>query len=222
MASKLCVHEKRIILILLNFGDSWAHAADVEKGEGYAWVMSYPLEAQVLDFSVPSSSVPSMILQLQTFLEYNYDPNANYRALFFITAQERQLTFDKNGKPVELHPNHDGEYYAKYYNNRQGNFNLNTAVIALQSMCRRYQIDDHYLLGWQLTPLWKEVDTTKFYDQGRSSAINMFNGPKTSLQELIDTKSDCLIENNWHPSKQGHFVIAEKWLDWINYTQSIA
>jgi hypothetical protein len=202
---------------ILNFGDSWAHGGDVERDQRYCYLLSCSLRKQLKDYSVSSSSAGNMILQLQEFLNNDYDPNHSYTALFFVTAQERQLLFDKQGRPVDLSPQSDSEYYLKYYNNRLGNFSLNNTLITLQAMCRRYKIDDYYLLGWQLPTLWHEVDVTKFYDHAQSNALNMMAGPDApSLIDLMTQGHRCLVSpTNGHPSKEGHRMIYEHWLKWI-------
>lgn len=201
---------------ILNFGDSWAHGCGVDKTDSYSYLMSCSLRYQWKDYSIPSSSNGRLILQLQQFLEVDYNPDHNYTALFFITAQERQLMFDESGNPKEFHPQQHGAYYLEYYNHRLGSFHLNTTIIALQSMCRRYKIKDHYLLGWQLPLLWHEVDITKFYDYGRSNAVNMFDGPDSTLYDIMGKGHPCVISpNDGHPSKLGHNIISREWLKWI-------
>lgn len=201
---------------LLNFGDSWANADGVDKEKGYSHQMACSLRMKWLNYSVSSSSAGRMVLQLQEFLNSEYNPAYNYTALFFITAQERQLLFNDSGKPFDIYPADHGEFYSKFYNHRLGNYSLNTTIITLQSICRRYKIKDHYLLGWQLPRLWNEVDTSKFYDFGRSSAINMFAGPDANLFDMMTASHPCLISNvNGHPSERGHQVIYSEWLKWI-------
>lgn len=205
---------------ILNFGDSWAHAADVGHEHGYSYLMSCSLKLTWKDYSRPSSSVGNMILQLQNFLKTDYNPNHNHTALFFVTAQERQLMFDANGTPVDYHLQQHGEYYQKHYNHQLGNHNLNTSIITLQSMCRRYKIKDYYLLGWQLPMLWHEVDVTKFYDHGCSNAINMMAGPEANLIDMMSGSHPGLVSStNGHPSKDGHRKIYEEWLKWMQKPQ---
>lgn len=199
---------------LLNFGDSWSHAADAGREYGFSKLIAAELNLSWQDYSVPSSSVPRMVLELQNFLEVGYDPECNYTALFFVTAQERQLLFDSNGDPREMHVNDDRSYYAEYYNHRLGNFTLNTSIITLQSICRRYKINDHYLLGWQLPVLWPGVDVKKFYNNGQSNAVDMFDSNKKDLYELIRQAHPCL-RSDGHPSIEGHRQIAKHWIKWI-------
>lgn len=209
-----------MINYIVNFGDSWAHAvsakSEVTKTDGYSYLMAKDLGVQWLDYSITSSSSGRLVLQLQDFLKSKYDPSNDYIALFFVTAQERQLMFDENENPIEVHPQTHAEYYKKYYTDKLGNHNLNTTLIALQSMCNMYNIDDHYLLGWQLPTLWPEVNTNKFYDYGRSCAINMFAGPGANLINMMTASDPHLISNvDGHPNKKGHQVIKNEWLRWI-------
>ena len=160
---------------LLNFGDSWAHGAGVEPAERYADIMAQRWDYPLLDYSQPSTSAARMILQLQTFLDTAYTPGKDYTALFFITAQERQLLFSDTGEPREMHvqSQSDRDYYSEYYTSRLGTLVLNTTLITLQAMCRHYYIKDYYMLGWQYPVLWPTVDTSKFYAGARSNAVNI-------------------------------------------------
>ena len=196
---------------LLNFGDSWAHGADAGFLNRYANQMAEKLNRPVLDYSQPSTSAPRLILQLQTFLQTEYNPQVHYIALFFITAQERQLLFRNNGEPRDLHVQGDSDYYGKYYTTRLGNFTLNTTIITLQAMWRKYNIQDHYMLGWQYPILWPEVDTGKFYNSGQTNALDLILGTdtKSKLHE-VDALHPGFI--NGHPSIDGHQIITNKWL----------
>jgi hypothetical protein len=200
---------------ILNFGDSWAHGYDAGYENSYAHIMSKTLNLRLLDFSIPSTSASRMIVELQNFLQNNYDPNNSYTALFFITAQERQLLFRDNGNPRDMHVTEDGDYYGKYYTNRLGNFSLNTTVITLQTICTKYNINDYYMLGWQYPTLWPEVNTAKFYNHGNTNALNIImNDPtKFNFYELdLDNHPGFITR---HPSAQGHQLIANSWTSWI-------
>jgi hypothetical protein len=200
---------------LLNFGDSWAHGYDAGYKNSYAHLMSASLNSQLLDFSIPSTSVPRMVVELQNFLQNNYDPNNSYTALFFITAQERQLLFQDNGNPREMQIIEDSDYYGKYYTNRLGNFSLNTAVITLQAICTKYNINDYYMLGWQYPTLWPSVNNAKFYNHGNTNALNiiMNDSNKFKFYELeLDDHPGFITR---HPSAHGHQLIANSWTSWI-------
>ena len=200
---------------LLNFGDSWAHGMDAGVGHRYADLMSTRLNMSLLDYSIPSTSASRMVVELQNFLQTGYDPQMSYTALFFITAQERQLLFKDNGDPCDLQINNEEDYYKKYYTNRLGNFTLNTAIITLQTMCKKYGIRDYYMLGWQYPILWPAVDTNKFYDNGKTNALDIIlkTGTKSKIH-LLDIDHAGLV--NGHPSIAGHSTITNMWLAYIN------
>ena len=161
-----------------------------------------------------------MITQLQQFLESRYDPNNQYTALFFITAQERQLLFRENGEPREMHVQEEGTYFGMFYTNRLGNFSLNTAIITLQAMCSKYNINDHYILGWQYPALWPEVDKNKFYDNGNTNAMNIINGDNVRKRFDQLELTNHLGYTNGHPSIVGHRRIAHAWLKYIKHNLS--
>jgi hypothetical protein len=197
---------------LLNFGDSWAHGADVAPGERYADIMAAWWDYDLIDYSMASTSATRMILQLQEFLTTVYTPGQDYVALFFVTAQERQLLFTEAGQPREMHVQHDSEYYAQFYTSRLGTLTLNTTLIALQAMCRHYNIRDYYMLGWQYPVLWPTVDHSKFYAAGQLNAVNAIMGTdiKCNFHQIDVDQHPGFV--NGHPSAAGHQSIARLWM----------
>lgn len=207
---------------LLNFGDSWAHAQDAGFEFGYSMIMAEYFARHWQEQSRPSSSTNYMVHRLHNFLQKDYVPGVDYMALFFITAQERQLSFDADANIIEFHPNFQPDFYRNYYNDAVGEFYLNTAILSLQYMCQRYGIQDHYLLGWQMPNLWPEIDTSKFYQHGRSNAISIIAGPEADLSLMMAQEHPGLIsKTNGHPSKIGHEQIARAWINWIEQQQAL-
>lgn len=198
-------------MILLNFGDSWAHAADAGQSNGYSRLVADALDYKHLDFSVPSSSIPGLLLQFRKFLDTEYDPAQQYTALFFVTAKERQLLFNSLGEPMEIWPQSYEEYYAPWYNDPQGEFVANTIILSLQNMCQHYNIQCHFMLGWQCLNLWPEVNRSNFHADGNRCIAQEFGGVgDTPLQDLINNHHDqYLIYKNWHPSIEGHRLMAD-------------
>ena len=201
---------------LLNFGDSWAHGADAGYEKRYATLMAQKLNMTLIDYSIPSTSAPRMVVELQQFLQNSYNPNNFYTALFFITAQERQLLFTENGTPRDLTINNDAEYYKKFYTSRLGNYTLNTTIITLQVLCQKYNIKDYYLLGWLKPTLWAEVDIGRFYNNGRTNALNVILQDSSNINFYGVDLTDHPGFINGHPSIIGHQRISDEWLAWIN------
>ncbi len=195
---------------LLNFGDSWAHAADAGLEHGYARIISRELGYQLLDYSIPSTSIHRMILQFQTFLDRDYTPTECYTALFFVTAVERLTLFD-NQLPYDIWPQSFEDFYTKWYSDSYGEFVANTSLITLQTMCKSRNIRDVYMLGWQNPKLWPDIDRTKFLDNANTCIAQQFGGKSSQpLFDLINKRdTSYLIKDNWHPSIQGHRFIAE-------------
>jgi len=196
---------------VINFGDSWAHGYDVYNR--YAKYVADELDCDLLDYSRPSTTIHDMILQLQTFLSVDYQPDNQYVALFFVTAVERIMLFDHNQQPYAMSPLQIGneDFYRTYYNDRLGEFLANTSLITIQNMCQsRTNIQDIYMLGWQIPTLWPEVDRSKFVNQARSSVAEMFGGTGDHpLWDLVHVKSKYVLKNDGHPSVAGHRFIAD-------------
>jgi hypothetical protein len=221
MAGKLCVYEKRIVLILLNFGDSWAHAVNVEYRYGYARMMAEKFDCALLDYSRASTSIAHMIDQLRNFLNNDYDPAAEYLALFFVTAKQRQMFFEENGTVAFTdYFNNIDEYYKYFYTEHLGNFSLNTHIITLQAICKQYNINDQYLLGWQYPELWPEVNRKKFYYNGNENAVTILSGEHIENFHEVENffysgHQHLISKDDAHPSTLGHQQIANKWTKYI-------
>ena len=206
---------------LVNFGDSWAHGVGTKEYPvrdidlHYAQQLSHLTNRHLIDLSEPSTSISHLILQFQQFIQKYYQANNDYLAVFFITAQERQLVFDDQGVPQELHPSHkwSKSYYRDIYTDPLGEFNLNTVLLALQSMSRHYQIDDRYLLGWQRPNLWPEVNRDRFYSQTQSTAMELLGN--TNIIDCRNTVNPNFIPGDGHPSSEGHTHIAQTLYQWI-------
>lgn len=202
---------------LINFGDSWAHGeASVRDFDlYYAAQLSALTARKLIDLSQPSTSVSHMILQFQRFIQEYYQPGNDYLAIFFITAQERQLAFDTNGIPQEIHPSklQYCSYYKSVYTDHLGKFILNTSILSLQAMSKHYQIDDRYLLGWQQPTLWPEINVDRFYRNAETNAITLLGAHQ--IENLGRDNNPNFIENNGHPSAKGHTKIAQALNQWL-------
>lgn len=204
---------------IVNFGDSWAwgwNGAQVKNPKRYSVLVAKHFNSDLLDFSQPGTSCANMILQFQKFIRTSYRANQKYQALFFVTAQERQLMFQENGEPKEYWPGSDRIFYQDYYTDHLGEFALNTHLITLQAMCKHYSVEDRYILGWQTPKLWPELDTKKFYQQGRLNMFNVFTGDTVSHLHRCPTEAlKYFRPNDMHPNDLGHQRISEVLIDWI-------
>ena len=71
------------------------------------------------------------------------------------------------------------------------------------------------MLGWQYPILWPAVDTGKFYDNGKTNALDIIlqTGTRSKIH-LLDIDHPGLV--NGHPSIVGHSIMADTWLAYIN------
>ena len=202
---------------LLNFGDSWAHGEGGGKFQksNYANQLSLATGRQLIDLSRPGTSAAHMILQFQQFVQESYCPESDYLALFFVTAQERQLTFDDSGQAKEIHPGLTdfNQYYTSMYTDKLGLFNINTVIITLQSLSRYYGIDDRYLLGWQKIKLWPEISRSCFYQSGQTTMMELLG--TFDIYECGQDGNTNFIPGDGHPSVAGHTQIAQALYPWI-------
>ena len=213
---------------LVNFGDSWAEGHYLENAtqQAYSSLLSKQFNIPVLNFSKGSTSIQHLILRFQEFVDQKYHPDHKYYALFFLTDRARTLLYDDStGKILHCSPQtaetgrpQEDAYY-KYYTNSLGDFNLNVTVLALQRLCSLYNINDYYMFGWETAPLWKSVDTSKFYNNGDWAIIKEFYSEyeHKSLQTLIDEKNPCVWteQHSGHPTKLGHEKIADALIKFI-------
>jgi hypothetical protein len=160
---------------LVNFGDSWAAGYDLENAtqQAYSSLLSKQLDIPVLNFSKGSTSIQHLILQFQEFVDQKYHPGHKYHAVFFLTARARTFLYDDSTNEIIHCSPHtavtggpqENAYY-RSYTESLGDFNLNVTVLALQRLCSLYNINDYYMFGWETVPLWKSIDSSKFYNNG--------------------------------------------------------
>ena len=202
---------------LVNFGDSWARGEGGTEREkyNYAQQLSLLTNRQLIDLSMPSASISHLVLQFQRFIQEHYQTGNDYLAVFFITAQERQLVFDLQGRPQEVHPGNTvyQKYYQTMYTDQLGSFTLNTILMTLQALSKYYGIDDRYLLGWQRPILWTEVDLTCFYRRAQITAMELLGN--TNIIECGQNGNLNFIPGDGHPSVAGHTHIAQTVYQWI-------
>lgn len=209
---------------LLNFGDSWAAGHGLQDTRNaYSYRLAQHLDIPCLNLALGSSSVPHLILQFQEFVDQKYHPGHKYHALFFLTAQARTFLYDDStGEVLHCSPQTTGtgrpqeDAYYRCYTNSLSNFNLNVTVLALQRLCSLYNIDDYYMFGWETAPLWKTVDTSRFYGNGDWAITKEFYSEyeHKSLLTLIDEKNPCVWteQHSGHPTELGHEKIANAWI----------
>jgi hypothetical protein len=215
---------------LLIFGDSWPSGQELVPGEQpYGELLYSRIGCDcVKTFSVPATSIPHLVLQLNSALEQDV---AGSKAVFFLTGVDRELIWVDN-RPTELCPSAptDVQWYANYNSPELTQYRINTTLIALQAMCKKYNIEDYYIWGWDTVELWPSVDTSKFYhttiadefisDTTLPEDIRHLwpkdtNKITNKLTYISNTKNPYIWPKMCHPNQLGHQLIADVLATWI-------
>ena len=196
----------------LGFGDSWAFGDELNKPQEQPYINL--ISDTALNYARPGTSIPQLVIQLRKFIAEDYQPNTKYRAVFFLTAQERFFTY-YNGADYAFNPRGvfhltsnvndlNTQYYKYFYSDEFANYTANTTILTLQSICRHYNIEDYYLPGWQTFEWWPEVNQTRIYPETC----------QTILEAEIDTfgqvaDNPYFTNPGCHPNYLGHQKIAQ-------------
>lgn len=220
---------------LIVCGDSWSNGAELATGEeNFGQLLSKRLDATLYNQSADASSIPHLVIQLKTAVK-QCDLTQPTKALFFLTSPDRDLIWSEllhkgtgftkthpppHAKPEEifLNPNDPlhKHWYVKYHSRELSDFRCNTSLIALQSICKHYQIQDYYIWGWEKFEMWPEVERDKFYNHGKTRVFDFFSH-NSDIYPNPEFNSICkyIWPNGSHPNQLGHQVIADMLYPWI-------
>ena len=222
---------------LIVFGDSWVRGSELRENEkSFGQLVAERLPLNYSNYAQPASSITHLVVQLKDFLKKLTDCNENpneWIAIFFLTGKERHLSWLNNNWTFHLpngafasggHPTSQEAheltklYYKYFFSEEQTDLHINTSLITVQSICQQYKIQDFYIAGWQKFDLWPEVNCNKIYCHGQVSCADMFNleiyHPSFGIN--IDNKNPYIYPNKSHPNQQGHQLIADRLVEWIN------
>jgi hypothetical protein len=217
--------------VLIGFGDSWAagDGLDYKNGEvDFVALTAKHFGIDYHNYAVSSTGRPHLLLQFKKFLNQDHCPTNKYYAIFFLTAMERDIFYDHCGKPQEMQPQdvQFADYYAKIYSDPLAIFKLNIILLSLHQLCSYYNIQDHYIFGWQTPQLWPEINRDLFWQQGQLSVLDLFlSNYSDATKNIIYLKNmnhPCMIQSQYpgdphggHPNQLGHEKISTALVDWI-------
>lgn len=202
---------------LLIFGDSWPFGAELSQDElTYGDLLAAQRSLTLYNFSQPSTSIPHLLLQFRAAIAQGH---CNTQAVFFLTGVDRDLVWHQ-GRTRELNPTHpeDVDWYAKYNSPELSEYRVNTTLIALQSLCRKYNIDDYYIWGWDSVLLWSEVDSAKIYKDCIADVFlegAILPSAVSKINYLKNSQNRFIWPNSGHPNQLGHQRIADLLHHWI-------
>jgi len=220
---------------LIVCGDSWSNGAELSSTEqNFGQLLAQKLNATLYNKSVDASSIPHLILQLQSAIK-EADLTKPTKALFFLTSRSRDVIWSdslpkgtgfikthplphKEPEEIFLNPSdplHE-HWYTKYHSEKLSMFRCNTSLITLQAMCSVYNIQDYYVWGWEKFDLWPEIDKRKFLNNATTTVFELFtNDPKTMPGTAFNATCKYIWPNGSHPNQLGHKLIADKLYPWL-------
>lgn len=209
---------------LLSFGDSWSYGSELpENSKTYNQLIADKFNISHACCAVPGTSIEHLLIQLKKTI--NDDPELkNALAIFTLTSPTRSIYFD-NGIPKEIHIRNEdltSKNYFKYqWSNELDHLKLNTVILALQKICKEYNIHDYYVCGFNRIDInYPGIDITKIYDQGKNHLAGLLNcqQPVNIIDNMdfsIDKTNPFIFPNICHPNQLGHIKIAEILHSWI-------
>ena len=85
----------------------------------------------------------------------------------------------------------------------------------MQTICRTHSIDDYYIVGWSDLDLnLPGIDFSKIYPK---TCAQLFG--YSGQYDYLNTPSNQYVGDSFHPSEQGHDVIAQTLYTWISKNQ---
>lgn len=208
-----------MIKTIITLGDSWPEGAELGNGLRYGDILKDVLNYEdFINFGSAGASNEDMFEQLQTY-GHKYHTNRNTTAIFFLTNPHRSWHW-----PRFFDWGYDGSWQDKYkecylyFHSDQHTIRRNSmTVIALQSLCKQWQINDYYFAGWVRYAQWSPgVDLSKIYAEGNQTAADWFNAYSSNSEHLTDVENNPYIKPNFaHPNQLGHQLIADKLAAWI-------
>ena len=223
---------------LVVFGDSWAYGDELTEYEKpYGQLIAEHLGYNYFNYARIGSSIPALVLQLKKYI--NDHPDEDTTAIFFLTDYSRTVAWENekeinviaSGAPgdkdaVWFDTHLDSDYY-KFYHDEFGIFQAENILMALQFICKRYNIKDYYIIGWTKWDIDTiGVDVDKIYMEGKKSCLELFsdeddpiNPPiKKSITQFYNLYNydKFIAPKACHPNQLGHKTIANALIEWIN------
>jgi len=204
---------------LISFGDSWANGCELLEGEKpFGELIAKKFKIDFIKTAKPSTSLSHLLVQ---FTQSAKDFNPGDIALFFLTSPSRELVWDHEGNEVNIFPHNKSDiaetWYKQYQTLEYDTHRANTILLALQNLCKQYQLRDFYVWGWTSVELWENIDRSKFFCNGNKTLLETLSLPHYHQSQryrndlvTFNSNNDTLFPRlSGHPSQAGHQAIAD-------------
>ena len=221
--------------VLLTLGDSWPQGGELKEDLGqvpYGNLLRDQLHFdKFYNYGTAGASNEDTIMQLQDYIDHNWNETDNVTAIIHLTNPARTRHFpkdwthwreldaysdDRNHWPTDAKALLQ-QLVLHFFDDNHTVFRSSATVCALQHWCKRYNIDDYYFSGWVKYPKWLSgVNTDKIWASGNETAGDWFGASSHNGEHLTDVETNPYIKPNFaHPNLLGHQLIADKLSAWI-------
>lgn len=203
-----------MVATLVTFGDSWPAGAELLPEEKtFGQILAEKLNRSFCNYSKNATSLEHMVLQLDSFVRTN---PVDTMCVFFLTSSSRSIAYKKD-RWLEVSGSKE---YENLYSEQLSKFRANMVMICLQSICRKYNLQDFYIAGWEKFPIvLSGIDSSKIYDSGNTHCLNFFKvndtDPTDDPNYIFYYHNHFIRPKVCHPNQLGHQTIAEKLYEWI-------
>lgn len=215
--------------VLVTFGDSWPQGVELEPDvPRYGDILCQQLGFdKFYNHGLGGTSNEHMIMQLQNYLQQQWEPDHCVVAVFFLTNPYRTFYFPTDAGFNTYSPDRQNwnkeareiflKNYLHFYSDDVTVMRNSLAITTLQQWCKLHNISDYYFSGWVKYTHWLPmVDTDKIWARGQETASDWFGASGHNGEHLIDVENNPYIHPNFaHPNRYGHKLIANKLAHWI-------
>lgn len=231
--------------LLVAFGDSWTFGSELHTPASSSWpcIVSNKLNAELLNYGTPASSIGHLVVQLFNFIDTIYKFK-DYKIIFMVglSGQSRYLSYYENldefvnisteavyrtrdilptgqppGNVEELLP-YKAIHYRYVDSKKYTNFLTAQTLFAFQNYTRLNNIDSIYFSYFDQLDLSKYerlLETKSIYQNTITKAIT---GQEYDLPQIRD--HCCFQGKLFHPNEFGHQAIANILLDFYETNKS--
>jgi hypothetical protein len=222
---------------LLVFGASWPAGAELQDTNlAFPFIVGRKMSMDVKNFTLPGSSNDYMVYGFFDFLKNEFKSDGSYVALFCLTPPARHLFWDPvSNKPMHLSngdPRHK-LFFKHFHSATHDIFSMQKNISVLELLCRHHHIKSYFITEMQSDYQCGCPVEINLYPKSLAGILGLdaedcpkdnplpdfdsSDGPYPVFSYMVKMYGEKYIYPNiFHPNYEGHELIADKLVNWIN------